>query len=103
MCIGLFQSVKKDTSEVLQDGDIPDVVVERVHGIMTGEKKRMIFRDAHRCCSLLLDVSSCSIPVLLLKSFECRHVVHLAKKLTENSDLVRGSAQTNVKNLVQET
>lgn len=25
----------KDTSEVLQDGDVPDVVVERVHGIVT--------------------------------------------------------------------
>ena len=30
---------KKDTSEILQDGDVPDVVVERVHGVVTVRKR----------------------------------------------------------------
>lgn len=36
------EPIMKDTSEVLQDGDVPDVVVERVHGIVTAgtEKKQ---------------------------------------------------------------
>lgn len=34
---------KQDTCEVLEDGDVPDVVIEGVHGIMTdGERKSQL-------------------------------------------------------------
>lgn len=33
--------------------------------------------------------SCCDVPVLLLKSFERSHVVHLPKKLTQDGDLWR--------------
>lgn len=34
------EPIMKDTSEVLQDGDVPDVVVERVHGIVTARREK---------------------------------------------------------------
>lgn len=37
------EPIMKDTSEVLQDGDVPDVVVERVHGIVTAGRKKNKF------------------------------------------------------------
>lgn len=42
-CAGLYLAspTKKDTSEIFQDGDVPDVFIERVHGVVTGEIKEV--------------------------------------------------------------
>lgn len=45
------EPIMKDTSEVLQDGDVPDVVVERVHGIVTaGREKTTFLKKGHGRC-----------------------------------------------------
>ena len=79
---------RKDTGEVLQDGDVPDVVIERVHGIVTVGTNEDV--RGERNSAFGLNGWVCNVvPVLFLKSFKCRHVVHLSQKLTENSHLKR--------------
>lgn len=44
--------------------------------------------------------SCCNVPVLLLKSFERSHVVHLPKKLTQDSNLMRAWMENNIYNTI---
>ena len=64
---GSLHQYKKDTCEVFQDGDIPDVVVEWVHGVVTVALKQENTTDVKNssvgcwCCNVRHSCT-CSVP-----------------------------------------
>jgi len=76
----------KDTGEVFQDGDVPDVVVERVHGVVAVGTERDTSAGFRRFGVAAPEPPG--VPVLFLKRLEGRHVVHFPEELAENGHLM---------------